>query len=159
MGLRAFQSSIRLGYSQVPPQFAMFDEPVTQDPALAADWAGFLAGNAPARDRRQGLIDESRRDLALKCGGVRVQTRWLTGEHAAVTTGTDIELEKLDIAMRELHSVAQERAHLVELRFFSGLTIEETALAMAISDTTVPRQWRAARAWLLAHLSDDAVDD
>ena len=199
--------------------YPMLNQLVTEDPALAADWAGFLAGNTPARDRlyarcydefrhiaqrvlrrnqtpgglqttelvneaamrllrldrmnwqdkghflamaartmRQVLIDESRRDLALKRGGVRVQTTWLTNEHGAVTTGAGIELEKLDSAMRELHGIAPERARLVELRFFSGLTIEETALAMGISDTTVKRQWRAARAWLLAYLSDTHVE-
>ena len=193
----------------------MFDQPVTDDVSLAMDWAGFLAGDAPARDRlyarcydefrriaqhvlrrnarrplqttelvneaamrllrldrmnwqdrghflamaartmRQVLVDESRKDLALKRGGIRVQTTWIEDQHAAATTEASIEIEQLDAAMAELHVVAPERARLVELRFFSGLTIEETALALAISDTTVKRQWRVARAWLLAQLSPD----
>ena len=54
----------------------------------------------------------------------------------------------LDAALSRLAALDPQLAHLVELRYFGGLTIEETALALAVSDATVKRAWRRARAFL-----------
>ena len=63
-----------------------------------------------------------------------------------------IDLVALDEALDRLAALDAEQARLVELRFFGGLTIEETAEAMAISPATVKRHWTVARAWLAREL-------
>lgn len=59
----------------------------------------------------------------------------------------------LDAALEKLARIDPPRAELVELRFFAGLTLEETAVALGSSPATVKRQWAAARAWLFRELS------
>ncbi len=105
---------------------------------------------------RQVLIDDSRRDLAQKRGGLRVHTTWMDERGMPETAGAlaqddGVDLERLDAAMRDLSTLSPARAHVVELRFFAGLTLSETALAMAVSDSTVKRQWRAAGACVRGH--------
>jgi len=63
-----------------------------------------------------------------------------------------IDIEALDAALSKLEAIAPERARLVERRFFAGLTLEEIAAFDGVSESTVKRQWRAARAWLAAEL-------
>jgi len=60
----------------------------------------------------------------------------------------DVDLLALDLALTELAAVAPDRARLVELRFFAGLSIEETAQVLGVSVSTVTRDWRMAKAWL-----------
>jgi RNA polymerase sigma factor (sigma-70 family) len=59
----------------------------------------------------------------------------------------------LDDALTELQVVDPRRARIVELRYFGGLSVEETAGALGISEETVTRDWRLARGWLLAQIS------
>jgi RNA polymerase sigma factor (sigma-70 family) len=59
----------------------------------------------------------------------------------------------LDAALTRLEQLDPDKARVVELRYFGGLTIEETAAAMASSPATVKRHWQAARAWLFEALS------
>jgi RNA polymerase sigma factor (sigma-70 family) len=63
------------------------------------------------------------------------------------------DIEALDAALVRLEAISPERARVVELRFYTGLSIEEIAVTCGISDRTVKRQWRAARAWLLTELA------
>jgi RNA polymerase sigma factor (sigma-70 family) len=70
-----------------------------------------------------------------------------------VAGGTrDIDLVALDEALERLATLDPEQARLVELRFFGGLTVEETAAAMHVSPATVKRHWTVARAWLAREL-------
>lgn len=63
-----------------------------------------------------------------------------------------LELEELDLALDRLEQIDPRQARIVELRFFSGLTVEETALAIDVSPRTVKREWRTARLWLAREL-------
>ncbi len=65
----------------------------------------------------------------------------------------ELDLERLDDSLKRLAEVSPDRARLVELRFFVGLTIEATAGEMGISPATVKRRWDASRAWLLRDLA------
>ncbi|MGA8029837.1 MAG: ECF-type sigma factor [Bryobacteraceae bacterium] len=63
-----------------------------------------------------------------------------------------LEIEELDSALNRLEEIDPRQAHIVELRFFSGLTIEETASVVEVSPETVKREWRTARLWLAREL-------
>jgi len=65
----------------------------------------------------------------------------------------------LDDALEELSKMDTQQGQIVELRFFGGLSIEETAIAIGISAATVKRDWKAAKAWLYRQLSRSAVDE
>ena len=80
----------------------------------------------------------------------------LTLLDATAAPAGDIDLVALDAALDRLGEVDPLRAQLVELRYFGGLTIEETAVAMEISPATAKRHWQVARAWLFETLSDPA---
>jgi RNA polymerase sigma factor (TIGR02999 family) len=108
-----------------------------------ADRAHFLATAATVM--RQALLDEVRRFRAQKRQAPAVLTTWLDAGMATV----ELDLEQLDRSLTRFSEVSPERARLVELRFFAGLTIDETAGTLGISPATVKRQWDAARAWLL----------
>jgi RNA polymerase sigma factor (sigma-70 family) len=62
-------------------------------------------------------------------------------------------LISLDLALRELTDLDLEQGRIVELRFFAGMTVEETAEALGVSARTVKRDWRVAKAWLKRRLS------
>jgi RNA polymerase sigma factor (TIGR02999 family) len=68
------------------------------------------------------------------------------------------ELVALDDAMTALGSLDERKARIVELRFFGGLSVEETAEVLGVSATTVMRDWAMARAWLYREMSDEAGD-
>jgi len=94
---------------------------------------------------RQALLDEVRRFRARKRQAPAVLTTWFDAGVATI----ELDLELLDRSLTRFSEVSPERARLVELRFFAGLTIDETAATLGISPATVKRQWDAARAWLL----------
>lgn len=110
------------------------------------DRAHFLATAATVM--RQALLDEVRRFRAAKRQAPAVLTTWLDPGVATL----DLDLERLDRSLQRLVAVSPERARIVELRFFAGLTIEETAEVAGVSPATVKRQWDASRAWLLRDL-------
>lgn len=66
--------------------------------------------------------------------------------------GTNLDLQKVDFVLTRLGEVDPRQERIVELRFFSGLTIEETAEALNLSPATVKREWRTARLWMLREL-------
>ena len=103
-----------------------------------------------AHSMRQILIERARARGALKRGGANPR---VTLDEALVGGGEmSIDLVALDEALERLARLDPEQARLVELRFFGGLTIEETAEAMDISPATVKRHWTVARAWLAREL-------
>jgi len=114
------------------------------------DRAHFLATAATVM--RQALLDEVRHFRADKRQLPAIVTTLFDRGIATI----DLDLEKLDSSLKRLATVSAERARLVELRFFVGLTIEETADVMEISAATVKRQWDVARAWLLRDIQQVA---
>lgn len=104
-----------------------------------------------ARLMRQLLVDYARARQRLKRGGDMQQIS-LT-DVAGIAQEQAVDLLALDDALQILSEVDPQSSRIVELRFFGGLTIEETAQVMGISTPTVERGWRAARAWLQTELS------
>jgi RNA polymerase sigma-70 factor, ECF subfamily len=104
-----------------------------------------------ARLMRQLLVDYARARHRLKRGGDLQQVS-LTAA-AQIAQEQAVDLLSLDEALETLAEVDPQSSRIVELRFFGGLTIEETAQVMGISTPTVERGWRAARAWLQTELS------
>jgi RNA polymerase sigma factor (TIGR02999 family) len=103
-----------------------------------------------AHSMRQILIERARARGAQKRGGARQR---VTLDDALVAGGErSIDLLALDEAMERLAAFDPDQARLVELRFFGGLTVEETAQAMDISPATVKRHWTVACAWLAREL-------
>jgi RNA polymerase sigma-70 factor, ECF subfamily len=76
----------------------------------------------------------------------------LTAEAPDAGEMRPLELQELDLALNRLEEIDPRQARIVELRFFSGLTVEETASAVDISPKTVKREWRTARLWLAREL-------
>ena len=104
-----------------------------------------------AHSMRQILIEKARARGAIKRGGA--QPRVTLDEGLVAGAERSIDLVALDEALDRLAALDPEQARLVELRFFGGLTIEETADAMQISPATVKRHWTVARAWLARELA------
>lgn len=103
---------------------------------------------------RRILIDNARRHTAVKRGG--------PAENLPLDQAANISLEPdpillpLDEALTKLAEIDPQQSRIVELRFFGGLTIEETAEVMSLSIDTIKREWAMARAWLRQRMSDDA---
>ena len=95
---------------------------------------------------RRILVDHARRRDAEKRGGSQIL---LTLDDAfAAAEQPDVDLLAIDEALNRLAIIDAQQARVVELRFFSGLTVEETAAALGVSPKTVKRDWSVARAWL-----------
>jgi RNA polymerase sigma factor (TIGR02999 family) len=103
-----------------------------------------------ARAMRQVLIEAARRRQAEKRGGGERAVTFDDALDAPVETAT--ELLALDGALDALATLHPRQAQMVEARFFGGLDIPETATMLGISEATVQRDWRAARAWLAREL-------
>jgi RNA polymerase sigma-70 factor (ECF subfamily) len=100
---------------------------------------------------RRLLIDHARGHVRDKRGGGRTEV--LLDEAALVSPQQSAQLLDLDFALHRLAQLDPRQAKIVELRFFAGLSVEETAWLMNISDKTVKRDWSVAKAWLHAELS------
>lgn len=103
-----------------------------------------------ARVMRQILVDMARRRRADKRGGEF--TRVTLGENVLIEEADFERLLVLDDALRQLQHVDERLCKVVELRYFAGLTVEETAAALDVSEKTVRNDWSLARAWLLKTL-------
>ena len=95
---------------------------------------------------RHILVDHARKRLAAK-RGAGVPPLSLSPEFAFAPQA-EVDLLALDDALNKLSLLDAQQGRLIELRFFAGLSIEETALALGISPATVKREWATARAWL-----------
>ena len=103
---------------------------------------------------RRILVDHARARLAEKRGGGAVQITLAGAEAGRVHEDAgDVDLLALHEALERLAVLDAEQARLVELRYFGGLTIEETAEALGVSPATTKREWALARAWLRRELS------
>ena len=104
-----------------------------------------------ARLMRQILVDYSRRARAQKRGGTAIVTAGVDLDAVAVDGGT-IDVLALNEALEELAALDDRLCRVVELKFFAGLTIDETADALNVSRATVERDWTVAKAWLYDRL-------
>src|SRR5262249_3026866 len=107
---------------------------------------------AAAEAMRRILIDQSRRKKRVKRGGGRLRVDLDRVEVTAADRGDD--LLALDEALDALAREAPEKAELVKLRFFGGLSVEEAARCLGISRATADRYWAYARAWLYDRVRD-----
>jgi RNA polymerase sigma factor (TIGR02999 family) len=111
-----------------------------------------------SRLMRQILVDRARRRAAQKRGGLTAKIPLeLGGVDVSDQRSEFIDLVGLDLALTELAREDYELSRLVELRFFSGMTVEETAEVLGVSARTVKRDWRLAKAWLKRRLSSLAA--
>ena len=116
-----------------------------------ADWKsrGQFYSIAAAMMRRV-LVDHARSRLAKKRWGA---AEAFSLENVAGEMSDPVDILNLDDALARLHDLDPVQSRVVELRYFTGLNIEDTALAMDISPSTVKREWAIARAWLRRELS------
>src|SRR5205809_1821491 len=125
-----------------------------------------LAGaGTPWHDKRHfvGIAARSMRQILVERARARgAQKRWAGLDRVslsnalAVAAEPETMLPALDEALQRLEQVDAEQARIVELRFFAGLSIEETADALGMSPATLKRRWALARAWLFRELSGEA---
>ena len=101
---------------------------------------------------RRILVDNARRRRAEKRGGGWERVT-LAGDEAATDSHKEIDVLALHEALERLAGFDPQQERIVELRYFGGLTIEETAEVVGISTATVVREWTIAKAWLRADLS------
>jgi RNA polymerase sigma factor (TIGR02999 family) len=111
---------------------------------------------AAARAMRQTVIEYARRRGRLKRGGgaqlISLDEALLPG------VGSDTDILDLEQGLNELATLAERAARVVECRFFAGLSVEDTALALGVTGRTVKRDWAFARAWLFNYLRDHRME-
>ena len=95
---------------------------------------------------RRILVDHARTKRRAKRGGSDIKVALDEGDLLA--TGPDVDVIAVDQALERLSKIDEQQSKIVELRFFSGLTVEETAEVLKISPATVKRDWSMAKAWL-----------
>ena len=125
------------------------------------DWqnrAHFFA--IAAQMMRRILVDNARRDLRSKHGGGAAMVSLDDADVAATKPGVDsVDALALDRALSKLEALDPEQARIVELRFFGGLTVEETAAIVGVSPATVKREWALAKGFLYRELSAERPPD
>jgi RNA polymerase sigma-70 factor, ECF subfamily len=109
-----------------------------------------------ARQMRRILTDQARARQSHKRGG-GAQPISLDAA-PTVSTRPQPEVLAIDAALKALAKVDSRKSQVVELRFFGGLNVEETAEVLKVSPDTVVRDWKLARAWLLRELSQESLD-
>ena len=109
-----------------------------------------------ALSMRQVLVDRARRRAAAKRGGALQRLTLDDALLAVGTSGDAVDLVALDDALTKLEALDPVQARIVELRYFGGLTVEETAAAVDLSPATVKRHWTLARAFLKKTLDGSA---
>jgi len=120
-----------------------------QERGAAVNRAHFIGISANLM--RQVLVDHARaRNAAKRDGGQRVALS--ESDHPAQSV--DVDLVAVDAALERLAEFDARLARLVEMRFFGGLSIEETAAALDVSPATVKREWATAKAWLNRELGE-----
>ena len=112
---------------------------------------------AAAQLMRRIMVDHARERRALKRGGGALKVS--LDDAALVTERRSEELLALDEALQELAALDPRKSQIVELRYFGGMTIEETATFLKMSHRSVEREWTMAKAWLYRALSGKEADD
>jgi RNA polymerase sigma factor (TIGR02999 family) len=107
-----------------------------------------------AKAMRSILVDHARARHAAKRGG-RARAVTLNAAHGVArgTSEAEVDVLALDEALTRLAALDPRQAQIVELRYFGGLSIEETAHVLGVSGATVERDWKTARLWLRRELS------
>ena len=105
-----------------------------------------------ARLMRQILVDHARKHQAAKRGGSDIKVP--LEEAMAISSERSVDLVALDEALTRLAAIDPQQSRIVELRYFSGLSVEETAEVMAVSSRTVKRDWNVAKAWLRQQIGE-----
>ena len=103
-----------------------------------------------AQAMRRLLIDSARQRRSLKRAGEKISL----DDAPSIPVQDDQQLLELDRALSELQQFDEQQCRIVELRYFAGLTIEETAEVLRISPSSVKREWEIARTWLYQRLKD-----
>lgn len=107
-----------------------------------------------AQVMRKVLIDHARRKQAGKRGGLKIAL----DEAVSYPDEKEFDTVALEEALQNLENLDPRQAKIVELRFFGGLTIEETAYILGVSETTVRREWTFAKAWFQRELGHAGVN-
>jgi RNA polymerase sigma factor (TIGR02999 family) len=120
---------------------------IRQESADIENRAHFFA--VAAHLMRQILVDHARRRRAIKRGsGLKLELN----EAISVEVPPNVDLIGLDTALNELARLDPQQSRIVEMRFFAGLSIQDTARIVGVSPATVKREWATARAWLRREL-------
>jgi len=113
------------------------------------DRAHFFA--VAAQVMRRILVDHARRKKSDKRGGAMIPVT--IGAALDLAAAETFDVVALDVALENLEQIFPQQARVVELRFYAGLTIDETAAVLGVSPATISREWTMARAWLRRELS------
>jgi RNA polymerase sigma-70 factor (ECF subfamily) len=105
---------------------------------------------------RRILVDHARRQLRQKRGGGGVEVELDEALAAPCAPIDAVDALDLDRVLRRLEQLDPNQARIVEMRFFGGLTVEETAAALGVSPATVKRDWAVAKGWLYRELTADS---
>ena len=119
------------------------------------DRAHFLA--VAARIMRRILVDHARAKLSNKRGGGAAKVTF--DDALLVVDEPRHDFVALDDALEALAKFDERKSRVIELRFFGGLSVEETASVLKVGPDTVMRDWRLAKAWLQAEMGADRSDD
>jgi RNA polymerase sigma-70 factor (ECF subfamily) len=122
---------------------------VSQRAAKWQDRAHFYA--VSSQQMRRILVDAARSRMRQKRGSNAVVVS--LDDAPAISMARAAEFVALDDALTELAKLDPRRSRVVEMRYFGGMSIEETALALSLSSDTIARDWKAAKAWLYAELN------
>jgi RNA polymerase sigma factor (TIGR02999 family) len=118
------------------------------------DRTHFLA--MASRLMRRVLVDFARAEASQKRGGGYIA---VTLDEASATSGVTSDLIALDDALGALARIDPRKSQVVELRFFGGLSVDETAMFLKVSSQTVLRDWRLAKSWLLREINEAGRTD
>jgi RNA polymerase sigma factor (TIGR02999 family) len=108
-----------------------------------------------AQAMRRILVDHARERRSKKRDGIRIEL----DDAPTIAVRLDESLIDLDIALEELSHHDEQQARIVELRYFSGLTFDETGAVLGVSRATVFREWTFARAWLYSRIGGQGAND
>lgn len=125
---------------------------VSQREASWQNRAQFFA--IAAQMMRRILVSHARARQAAKRGGT--EQRITLTEDVAAGPQRDVNLLALDEALKKLEAIDLEKSRMVELRFFTGLSVAETAQVMGVSPRTIDRQWQTAKAWLFREITAES---
>lgn len=123
---------------------------LVQSPAQSWENRSHFFG-AAARAMRNILVERVRRKSTVKHGGDRQRIGY--SEDLPIASGVDVDLLALDEALNRLEQTSADGFEVVMLRYFAGLSIDQTAEVLNTSSATVDRRWSMARAWLLREMT------